>query len=420
MSMQPKIFLSWKVFLSILTSRGGGPFSSGIAYMSLFGISLGVCVIITVMSVMNGFQIEIKERMLNFTPHANIRTAEASQLNQGFIEIFENDPDIQSYSAFSEEDVLILGNETIKPIRLIAYQDQEYLVEEKLKTVLIEHDQNLFGESFSIIIGNDLAQKMNVNIGDKLRLLTSEKVPLPFGNLPRMKDFIVTGIFDSGIFEIDDSIVIIDTRDANIFLQMNDHVTGYAFDFLDPSLSQTKIKEIARTMNVKGWISDWTSENPNFFRSLDLTRKIIFLVLMSILAIACFNIISTQSMLISEKRSSIASLIAMGFDKRNIFYLFIALGTFFGFIGLSIGVFLSIVLSENLSLIVRAIEEILSIRLYQPEVYFLAEIPSVIDWNQTIRIAVFTVILSILSSLIPAYNATKTDPAVLMKNIRFK
>ena len=420
MSMQPKIFLSWKVFLSILTSRGGGPFSSGIAYMSLFGISLGVCVIITVMSVMNGFQIEIKERMLNFTPHANIRTAEASQLNQGFIEIFENDPDIQSYSAFSEEDVLILGNETIKPIRLIAYQDQEYLVEEKLKTVLIEHEQNLFGESFSIVIGNDLAQKMNVNIGDKLRLLTSEKVPLPFGNLPRMKDFIVTGIFDSGIFEIDDSIAIIDIRDANVFLQMNDHVTGYAFDFLDPSLSQTKIKEIARTMNVKGWISDWSSENPNFFRSLDLTRKIIFLVLMSILAIACFNIISTQSMLISEKRSSIASLIAMGFDKRNIFYLFIALGTFFGFIGLSIGVSLSIVLSENLSLIIRAIEEILSIRLYQPEVYFLAEIPSVIDWNQTIRIAVFTVILSILSSLIPAYNATKTDPAVLMKNIRFK
>ena len=167
-------------------------------------------------------------------------------------------------------------------------------------------------------------------------------------------------------------------------------------------------------------VSDWSSENPNFFRSLDLTRKIIFLVLMSILAISCFNIISTQSMLISEKRSSIASLIAMGYDKRNIFYLFIALGTFFGLIGLSIGISLSVILSENLSLIIFSIEEMLSIRLYQPEVYFLAEIPSIIDWNQTIRIAVFTVILSILSSLIPAYNATKTDPAVLMKNIRFK
>jgi ABC-type transport system, involved in lipoprotein release, permease component len=190
--------------------------------------------------------------------------------------------------------------------------------------------------------------------------------------------------------------------------------------FIDPTLSQAKIKEIARTMNVNGWVSDWSSENPNFFRSLDLTRKIIFLVLMSILAISCFNIISTQSMLISEKRSSIASLIAMGYDKRNIFYLFIALGTFFGLIGLSIGISLSVILSENLSLIIFSIEEMLSIRLYQPEVYFLAEIPSIIDWNQTIRIAVFTVILSILSSLIPAYNATKTDPAVLMKNIRFK
>ena len=125
-------------------------------------------------------------------------------------------------------------------------------------------------------------------------------------------------------------------------------------------------------------------------------------------------------MLISEKRSSIASLIAMGYDKRNIFYLFIALGTFFGLIGLSIGISLSVILSENLSLIIFSIEEMLSIRLYQPEVYFLAEIPSIIDWNQTIRIAVFTVILSIVSSLIPAYNVTKTDPAVLMKNIRFK
>ena len=235
-----------------------------------------------------------------------------------------------------------------------------------------------------------------------------------------MKDFTVTGIFDSGIFEIDENIAITDIRDANIFLQMNDNVTGYAFDFIDPTLSQAKIKEIARTMNVNGWVSDWSSENPNFFRSLDLTRKIIFLVLMSILAISCFNIISTQSMLISEKRSSIASLIAMGYDKRNIFYLFIALGTFFGLIGLSIGISLSVLLSENLSLIIFSIEEMLSIRLYQPEVYFLAEIPSIIDWNQTIRIAVFTVILSILSSLIPAYNATKTDPAVLMKNIRFK
>ena len=216
----------------------------------------------------------------------------------------------------------------INPIRLIAYEDREYLVEEKLKSVLVEHDQNLFDQSFRIVIGNDLAQKMNVSIGDKLRLLTSEKVLLPFGNLPRMKDFTVTGIFDSGIFEIDENIAIIDMKDANIFLQMNDNVTGYAFDFIDPTLSQAKIKEIARTMNVNGWVSDWSSENPNFFRSLDLTRKIIFLVLMSILAISCFNIISTQSMLISEKRSSIASLIAMGYDKRNIFYLFIALGTF--------------------------------------------------------------------------------------------
>ena len=420
MNVYPKLFLSLKVLIAMMKSRGGGPLSSGIAFMSLLGISLGVCVIISVMSVMNGFQIEIKERMLSFIPHATIRTAEEGQSNQSFIETFENNPSIQSYSAFSESDVLILSNETINPIRLIAYENQNYLIEEKLKKVLIDQENQLFDRSFSIVIGNDLAEKLTVDIGDKLRILTNEKLILPFGNMPRMKDFTVTGIFDSGIFEIDENIALVDMMDANTFLQLDSNVSGYAFDFFDPSNSKGNIKEIARTINVKGWLSDWSSENPNFFRSLDLTRQIIFLVLMSILAIACFNIISTQSMLISDKRSSIASLIAMGFERSNIFYIFIALGISFGMIGLVIGISLSMVISENLSMIVTSIEEMASVRLYQPEIYYLAEIPSVIDWGEVITIGIFTTILSVLSSLIPAYNATKTDPAVLMKNIRFK
>ena len=420
MNVYPKLFLSLKVLIAMMKSRGGGPLSSGIAFMSLLGISLGVCVIISVMSVMNGFQIEIKERMLSFIPHATIRTAEEGQSNQSFIESFENNPSIQSYSAFSESDVLILSNETINPIRLIAYENQNYLIEEKLNKVLIDQENQLFDRSFSIVIGNDLAEKLTVDIGDKLRILTNEKLILPFGNMPRMKDFTVTGIFDSGIFEIDENIALVDMMDANTFLQLDSNVSGYAFDFFDPSNSKGNIKEIARTINVKGWLSDWSSENPNFFRSLDLTRQIIFLVLMSILAIACFNIISTQSMLISDKRSSIASLIAMGFERSNIFYIFIALGISFGMIGLVIGISLSMVISENLSMIVTSIEEMASVRLYQPEIYYLAEIPSVIDWGEVITIGIFTTILSVLSSLIPAYNATKTDPAVLMKNIRFK
>ena len=420
MNVYPKLFLSLKVLIAMMKSRGGGPLSSGIAFMSLLGISLGVCVIISVMSVMNGFQIEIKERMLSFIPHATIRTAEEGQSNQSFIETFENNPSIQSYSAFSESDVLILSNETINPIRLIAYENQNYLIEEKLNKVLIDQENQLFDRSFSIVIGNDLAEKLTVDIGDKLRILTNEKLILPFGNMPRMKDFTVTGIFDSGIFEIDENIALVDMMDANKFLQLDSNVSGYAFDFFDPSNSKGNIKEIARTINVKGWLSDWSSENPNFFRSLDLPRQIIFLVLMSILAIACFNIISTQSMLISDKRSSIASLIAMGFERSNIFYIFIALGISFGMIGLVIGISLSMVISENLSMIVTSIEEMASVRLYQPEIYYLAEIPSVIDWGEVITIGIFTTILSVLSSLIPAYNATKTDPAVLMKNIRFK
>ena len=420
MNVYPKLFLSLKVLIAMMKSRGGGPLSSGIAFMSLLGISLGVCVIISVMSVMNGFQIEIKERMLSFIPHATIRTAEEGQSNQSFIETFENNPSIQSYSAFSESDVLILSNETINPIRLIAYENQNYLIEEKLNKVLIDQENQLFDRSFSIVIGNDLAEKLTVDIGDKLRILTNEKLILPFGNMPRMKDFTVTGIFDSGIFEIDENIALVDMMDANKFLQLDSNVSGYAFDFFDPSNSKGNIKEIARTINVKVWLSDWSSENPNFFRSLDLTRQIIFLVLMSILAIACFNIISTQSMLISDKRSSIASLIAMGFERSNIFYIFIALGISFGMIGLVIGISLSMVISENLSMIVTSIEEMASVRLYQPEIYYLAEIPSVIDWGEVITIGIFTTILSVLSSLIPAYNATKTDPAVLMKNIRFK
>ena len=168
--------LEKEVTFRFLKTRKNDGFLNIISIFSFIGISLGVAVLIIVMSVMNGFQIEIKERMLNFTPHASIRTAEASQLNNAFFEIFENDPDIQSYSAFSEEDVLILSNEMINPIRLIAYEDREYLVEEKLKSVLVEHDQNLFNQSFRIVIGNDLAEKIKFyKKNDKSRIRIAKK-----------------------------------------------------------------------------------------------------------------------------------------------------------------------------------------------------------------------------------------------------
>ena len=421
MNIHTKIYLCWKIFTSLIRPRGGHSLFSGIAIMSLIGISLGVCVIITVMSVMNGFQIEIKQRMLNFVPHATIRLEESGEPRSDWLDIFKIDDDIESYSGFIEGEALVLSEEAVNPLRLLSYDNSDYLLNQKLASILDKGNyKSLFDNSFSIVIGDDFANKNEIRVGDIVRLLTNDKLLLPFGNIPRMKDFIVSGIFDSGIFEMDESIALIEFSDAEKFLQMDGYITGYAFDFNKPSSSRAKIKDIAKTIDARGWISDWTSENPNFFRSLDLTRQIIFLVLMTILTIACSNIISTQSMLIAEKKFNIATLIASGYRRSSIFYMFITLGSCLGLFGLFFGILLAMILSDSISQIVLLIERIFSFRLYQPEIYYLAELPSIIDWRETLMISLFTLTLSICSALLPAYNATKTDPAVLMKNIRFK
>jgi lipoprotein-releasing system permease protein len=268
---------------------------------------------------------------------------------------------------------------------------------------------------YNVVIGNGLANQLNVKIGDSITLMTQDNALTPFGNLPRLKKFNITGIFQSGIFSFDQNLVLINILDAQIFLQLKNQIDGYDIEFNNPDIARYEIRNIALESNGGYLVSDWSKQNPNFFRSLELTKKIIFMVLLIILCVASFNIVSTLIMMIRQRRSTIGIIRTMGVNQSGIFRIFFSIGLTLGTIGSIIGIFLGVAITLNLTVLIQFIEKMFGVSLYQAEIYFLNEIPTRIDWLEVLMIFIVVLFLSVISSLLPSYRASKLNPAVLLK-----
>ena len=245
--------------------------------------------------------------------------------------------------------------------------------------------------------------------------MTQDNAFTPFGNLPRLKKFNITGIFQSGIFSFDQNLVLINILDAQIFLQLKNQIDGYDIEFNNPDIARYEIRNIALESNGGYLVSDWSKQNPNFFRSLELTKKIIFMVLLIILCVASFNIVSTLIMMIRQRRSTIGIIRTMGVNQSGIFRIFFSIGLTLGTLGSIIGIFLGVVITLNLTVLIQFIEKMFGVSLYQAEIYFLNEIPTRIDWLEVLMIFIVVLFLSVISSLLPSYRASKLNPAVLLK-----
>ena len=268
---------------------------------------------------------------------------------------------------------------------------------------------------YNVVIGSGLAGQLNVKIGDSITLMTQDNALTPFGNLPRLKNFNITGIFQSGIFSFDQNLVLINILDAQIFLQLKNQIDGYDIEFNNPDIARYEIRNIALESNGGYLVSDWSKQNPNFFRSLELTKKIIFMVLLIILCVASFNIVSTLIMMIRQRRSTIGIIRTMGVNQSGIFRIFFSIGLTLGTIGSIIGIFLGVAITLNLTVLIQFIEKMFGVSLYQAEIYFLNEIPTRIDWLEVLMIFIVVLFLSVISSLLPSYRASKLNPAVLLK-----
>jgi len=412
-------FFEWQIIKSFLKRKQGDMAYSIISILSLLGISLAVAVIITVMSVMNGFQIEIQEKMLNLIPHATIKNINNKSNVDLLNSILDKKQFVESHSVFVNGEAIAITDSNFNAIQIKAYSKEASPIKNKLTQLMIEGQvNNLYDKSFNVIIGKGLSEQLKIKFGDKITFMTQDNLGIPLGSIPRVKQFKVTGIFESGVFEFDQNLVFTGLKDAQLFFQMGDRFSGTDVEYHDPNKASFYTRQIAIESGGGFLISDWTRENPSFFRSLELTKRIIFIVLILILAIACFNIISSLTMLVRQKRSNIAVIRSLGVQQYSIHKIFLAIGFFLGSIGSVLGIIIGFLITINLSTVVHFIEEILSITLYQPEIYFLNELPTRIDWSEVLIICSIAIILSILSAFIPSYNASKIDPSELLKLYR--
>ena len=412
-------FFEWQIIKSFLKRKQGDMAYSIISILSLLGISLAVAVIITVMSVMNGFQIEIQEKMLNLIPHATIKNINNKSNVDLLNSILDKKQFVESHSVFVNGEAIAITDSNFNAIQIKAYSKEASPIKNKLTQLMIEGQVNdLYDKSFNVIIGKGLSEQLNIKFGDKITFMTQDNLGIPLGSIPRVKQFKVTGIFESGVVEFDQNLVFTGLKDAQLFFQMGDRFSGTDVEYHDPNKASFYTRQIAIESGGGFLISDWTRENPSFFRSLELTKRIIFIVLILILAIACFNIISSLTMLVRQKRSNIAVIRSLGVQQYSIHKIFLAIGFFLGSIGSVLGIIIGFLITINLSTVVHFIEEILSITLYQPEIYFLNELPTRIDWSEVLIICSIAIILSMLSAFIPSYNASKIDPSELLKLYR--
>jgi len=406
-----------KTLFAFLRAKRGTMTMSFISIFSVLGIAIGVASIVTVMSVMNGFQSEIKNRMLGILPHAKIMGLDGSLENRDILQaLLASNKEVKSFSSFVSNEALLLGSKDLAGIQFKGIDPKESGSAQKLEKLLVQGELSLMSNgSFNIVLGKGLADDLNLSLGDPVTVMIPNSVISTIGAVPRLKRFTIVGFFEAGIYEFDRNLAFANLFDAQTLLEMKGKISGMEIDFFDPEKSRELVRKIAIKSGGGLTVTDWTAQNPNFFRSLELTKTIIFMVLFLILAVASFNIVSTLVMLIRQKKASIAVMRGLGVNHLGIFKIFLFIGLLLGSAGSILGIALGILITAQLPWIVYSLELVLGVTLYQTEIYFLSELPTEIHWLEVFWIGFLAVFLSMISSLIPSYRASRLNPADVLR-----
>ena len=381
----------------LLFSRYNLSFISIISKVSIFGLMLGVGILITVLSVMNGFEKELRDKILSFTSHVNIYPSDRVTIKD-LENIIDTDKNIKGYSIVQKNEVLLSSDE-IKNIPVIVHnvnQDLESNASE-ISDLIIDGKFKLSSPQ-DIVIGNILANNLRVSIGDKIQFTNYNKVF-------KQDSFMVTGIFDSGIYEYNQRFIY----GSDLALTNRDSYTYIKLKLSDP-LNAVKIsRDLFNQYSIIS--SNWTETHNALFQAIGNEKRVMFIILMLIIAITSFNIISSLSLLVLNKQKDIAVLISLGFSKISIQSIFIIQGIIIGVVGISLGVLLGFVLSTYINEIVIAIESFFNISLIAPDVYHLDVVPSIVLISDVYKITIISFLMVLLSSIYPAKKAIDITPS---------
>jgi lipoprotein-releasing system permease protein len=393
-------------------------FISFISLMSMLGIALGVIVLITVLSVMNGFDQEIKKRVFSMVPPVTIGSAANFIENWQDLEKFVmQQPEVTAVAPYLGAQVLLSSNGMVQPAMVNGIVPDEEKKISELSDKMVQGNYNaLTPGSFGIILGEDLADRLNVIIGDKVTVVTPQVSLSPAGVVPRFKRFTVTGIFKAGGgFGFDMLLAFVNLNDAQKLFDMGTTVSGLHVNIKNVYAAQIVTQKFEKILTPTARVTNWTDQYGAFFHAINLEKTMMFFILMLIIAVAVFNLVCTLVMVVNEKEADIAILRTIGATPRTIMGIFIVQGATIGVIGTILGVVGGIALALHVTEIVNWIEQVFHVQFLSASIYFVDYLPSKIQSSDVWQIGLAALFLSLLATIYPAWRASRTEPVEALR-----
>ncbi|HTY94787.1 MAG TPA: lipoprotein-releasing ABC transporter permease subunit [Steroidobacteraceae bacterium] len=412
--------MTWYEWLIGTRYLGGARrgFISFVAAMSVLGLMLGVAVLIVVLSVMNGFERELRSRILSVTAHATVTGLQGSFA------------DWSAARAKALQDRQVLAAVPFIDAQAILAHGQ-HVVGAQIRGVVpgLEREATGLAQRFTsgtidqltpgdyhIVLGSALATALDAKVGDSVVLIAPQATATPSGLQPRMRRCLISGIFSSGMYEYDRALALVEIHDAARIYRMGSDVTGLRLAIRDPWRAPSVVRNVALALGGGFYVSDWTRSHENFFRSITVMKSILFVILSMIVGVAAFNIIATLVMIVKEKQSDIAILRTLGAGPANMLATFAIQGVLIGLMGTLLGAGLGVLVAHNLENWVHDLEHLLRMHFLDASVYNMSDLPAFVEYPDVLKVCAVAFALCVLATLYPAWRASRTAPAEALRH----
>ncbi len=383
----------------------------------MLGMALGVMALIVVLSVMNGFQKEVRARMLGASPHVEV-IADGGRMGdwQSVLDSVQRHPLVFAAAPYVNGQGMLSFGQSVQGVMVRGVlPERESKLTELAQKIKLGNLADLRAGEFGIVLGVDLARSLGVQLNEKVTLISPQGSVTPAGMVPRLKQFRVVGVFEIGMAPYDSSLALIHINDAQKLFQLGDQVTGIAAKLHDVERAPHVANELQQQLPAGLYANDWTHQNRNYFSAVQMEKKMMFIILSLIVAVAAFNIVSTLVMAVTDKQADIAILRTLGASPRSIMQIFMVQGVVIGVIGTLLGCLGGIALALNLDVVIPFIERLFHVQFLSKEVYFITELPSDLHWDEVALVASLSFLISVLATLYPSYRASKTQPAEALR-----
>jgi lipoprotein-releasing system permease protein len=392
-------------------------FISFISMTSMLGIALGVTALITVLSVMNGFEQELRDRILGMASHATITTYEGRLADwQGLAQTLDGQAHVVAMAPYVRGESMLSNGKQVSGALLRGISPEREGDVSDVVSHINDGDLGLLKDGeYGIILGSELAIVLGAGVGDSISVVSPQVTIGPTGILPRLRRFTVVGIFEVGMFEYDRGVALVHIRDAARLFRLGDSVTGLRLKLDDIFDAPVVARAISNQLQGDYRVQDWTRQHANFFRAVKTEKRVMFIILTLIVAVAAFNIVSTLIMVVTDKRADIAILRTLGATPLSIMTIFIIQGVVIGVMGTLLGVAGGVGLALNVETIVPAIERFFNVQFLAADVYYISDLPSDLHWSDVWIMSSVSMGLSLLATLYPAWRAARTHPAEALR-----